>query len=395
MAVVIEFETPEGFILDDPVQGVLDSVFGLGGDDVFSDISNKSINATLNRGKSRDLDRYSAGTLTVELNNQDRSFDPNYADGPYYRQIVPRRKIRVTTDGVRQFSGVIDDWNFSYEPGGVSKAEIQATDEFTALARQLIAGTPTAQTSGARVTSILDLAAVNWPADRRDISTGSSELGAYAYDSNALEYLQLVEASEQGALFIAKDGDLTFKSSSSAAPKSDGLVTFADDGTGIPYRTVTVEYGTELLVNSVTVTSEAGSSTAQNSTSIQKYGVLAEDIDTLLDSTTQLANLANYTVAKYGEPEYRFSGIVMNLDTMTAPNLAAVLGLELGDVVLVKFTPNDLGDPISQYGQIIKLDQEIQKDRHDFVIGLASLEFTSLVLDDAVFGTLGSNSLAF
>jgi len=395
MAVVIEFETPEGFILDDPVQGVLDSVFGLGGDDVFSDISNKSINATLNRGKSRDLDRYSAGTLTVELNNQDRSFDPNYADGPYYRQIVPRRKIRVTTDGVRQFSGVIDDWNFSYEPGGVSKAEIQATDEFTALARQLIAGTPTAQTSGARVTSILDLAAVNWPADRRDISTGSSELGAYAYDSNALEYLQLVEASEQGALFIAKDGDLTFKSSSSAAPKSDGLVTFADDGTGIPYRTVTVEYGTELLVNSVTVTSEAGSSTAQNSTSIQKYGVLAEDIDTLLDSTTQLANLANYTVAKYGEPEYRFSGIVMNLDTMTAPNRAAVLGLELGNVVLVKFTPNDLGDPISQYGQIIKLDQEIQKDRHDFVIGLASLEFTSLVLDDAVFGTLGSNSLAF
>lgn len=395
MSTVVEFQSVAGFILDDPVAGVLDNPdYTLSGI-VWSDITGQMIDVVIARGKARDLDRFSSGSVTVTLNNEDRRFDPNYVDGPYYRKIVPKRGLRITTDGVRQFTGIIDDWNFSYLPGGQSKAEIVATDEFTSLARQLVDGTGTPQATGARVNAILDQAGVQWPSGARNISTGLSTLGADAIDGNALEYLQKVETSEQGALFIAKNGDLTFLDRNDAAARTTNLVTFADDDTGISYTSVAVNYGVELLANTSTVTSDAGSATASNERSITTFGIVAEDLETLVSTTGQLQNLANYVVDRYADPEYRFESVTMNLDTMTAGDKATVLGLELGDIVLVKFTPNDIGTPIQQYGEIIKLDNSVEQIRHDITIGLAALDWTFLVLDDTVFGTMGSNHLAF
>ncbi len=396
MSSVVEFGIVQGFILDDAIAGVLDNTeYTLGGV-VFQDITNRMVRASIGRGKSRDLDRYNSGTLTVELNNEDRVFDPLYTGSPFYPQVVPRKEIRVKTDNITQFVGVIDDWNFAYEPGGQSRAEIQATDDFTFLARQLLTpGTATPQTSGARVTAVLDMPSVGWPSDRRDIDAGSSTLGDDVFDGNALEYLQLVETSEQGALFMSKSGNLTFRSRLDATPTSGSLLTFADDGTGIPYTGVSVNYGTELLVNTVNVTSNAGTATAENTRSRTTYGIAEENIDTLVSTQAQLDNLADFTVQKYGDPEYRFDGITMNLDTMNAGDRADVLGIELGDVILLKFTPNGIGSPIQQYGQVINIQQDIETTRHDLRIGVASLDFTFLVLDDNVFGTMNNNSLAF
>jgi len=395
MATVVEFEISEGFILDDLIAGVLDNIVYTLGGEAYADITSSMIELSLARGKSRDLDRFSSGSLSVSLNNQARLFDPNYASGTYYGQIVPRRKIRVTTDGVRQFTGIIDDWNFDYDPGGRSKAEIVATDDFTLLARQAYSATATPELTGARVSAVLDSPGVLFPIGARNLSAGVSELGADTFDGNALEYLQKVETSEQGSLFIAKNGDLTFLDRNDATPRSSGLLTFADDGTGIPYTSVGVNYGTELLINAVTVTSDAGSSTAENSRSQTVYGVISEDLESLVDSTEQLTNLADFIVSKYGDPEYRFETISMNLDTMGAGDKADVLGIELGDIVLIKFTPNGVGDPILQYGEVIKLDHEAEQIRHDVTIGIAALDWTFLVLDDAVFGTMGNNYLGF
>jgi hypothetical protein len=180
-----------------------------------------------------------------------------------------------------------------------------------------------------------------------------------------------------------------------ATPTSGSLITFADDGTGVPYTRVSVNYGTELLFNTAEVTSDAGVATAINQTSRTQYGVSATNLDTLVSTVGQLQNLADFTVAKYKDPEYRVDAIGMNVDTLSTGNRATVLGLELGDVILLKFTPNGIGDPIEQYGQVIRLDSEITNDRHDVTIGLTSLDWTFLVLDDAVFGILDSAHLAF
>jgi len=396
MATVVEVSDVEGFILDDLVAGVLDNtVYTLGGV-TFADVSAFVRTVSVARGKNRELDRFDAGTCAVVLNNEARAFDPQYASAQFGRLVVPRREVRVSTDGVRVFTGTVDDWNFLYDPSGESNAVIQATDEFTLLARQQTrTEVATVQDSGARVTAVLDMPSVNWPADRRSISEGESILGADTIEGNALDYLHTVEASEQGQLFISRDGILTFLSRIDATPTTGSVVTFADDGTGIPFTGVAVNYGTELLVNSTTVTSAAGTGVAENTRSRTAYGVTAESIATLVNSTEQLDNLADFIVSKYADPEYRFEAISMNLDTIGGANKATVLGMEIGDVILIKFTPNNIGTPIVQYGQIIKIDNGVREDRHDVTIGVASLDFTFLVLDDTVFGKLGSNALAF
>ena len=396
MATVVEIGAVEGFILDDPVAGVLDNTTYTLGGVVFTDITDKVIDVSISRGKNRELDRFSAGALTINLNNEDRAFDPLYPSGTYSSFVIPRRDIRITTDSVRQFTGIVDDWNFRYSPDGRSRAEIVATDDFTLLARQQVtAGTATTELSGARVEAVLDQESVNWPAARRNIDEGSSTLGTDVFEGNALEYLQKVETSEQGQLFIDKTGNLTFRGRLDATPTETGLTTFADDGTGIPFTLTAVNYGTELLVNTAEVTSNAGTAIAQNARSTTAYGISAQTLDTLVNSEAQLANLANFTVSKYADPEYRFEAIRINLDTVSSGQKATVLGLEIGDVIKIIFTPNRIGTPISQFGQIIRIDNDISITEHNITIGVASLEYTFLVLNDSIFGTIDNNALAF
>ena len=397
MATVIELGAVEGFILDDPVAGVLDNtVYTLGGT-VFKDITSRVISATTSRGKNRDLDRFSSGTLNITASNEDRAFDPNYASSPYAGAIVPRREVRVTVDGVRVISTTIDDWNYGYSPDGSSRAEIVATDEFTLLARQVLtAGTATPQLSGARVSAVLDMLSVAWPDDKRSIDVGESTLGADVFSGNALQYLQKISDSEQGLLFIAKNGDLVFRDRLDATPTTASLTDFTDDGTGIPFTLTAVNYGSELLYNQAVVTSGELSAQADNDRSQIAYGVTSVELDTLVSTSAQLQNLADFLVQKYGDPEYRFETISVNLDTVGATEKATCLGLEIGDVVSITFTPNGIGDPIEQYGQIIRISHELEPLRHDMFISVSSLDWTFLVLDDAVFGKLDSNNaLAF
>jgi len=397
MATVVELGAVEGFILDDPVAGVLDNtIYTLGGT-VFKDITSRVISATTSRGKNRDLDRFSAGSLNILASNEDRAFDPNYASSPYAGAIVPRREVRVTVDGVRVISTTIDDWNYGYSPDGSSRAEIVATDDFTLLARQVLtAGTATPELSGARVSAVLDMLSVAWPEGRRSIDAGVSTLGADVFDGNALQYLQKVSDSEQGLLFIAKNGDLVFRDRLDATPTTASLTDFTDDGTGIPFTLTAVNYGSELLYNQAVVTSGELSAQAGNDRSQIAYGVTSVELDTLVSTEAQLQNLADFLVQKYGDPEYRFETISVNLDTVGVTYKATCLGLEIGDVVSITFTPNGIGDPIEQYGQIIRISHELEPSRHDMFISVASLDWTFLVLDDAVFGKLDSNNaLAF
>lgn len=397
MATVVELGAIEGFILDDPVAGVLDNTeYTLGGV-VFKDITDRVITLSTDRGKNRDLDRFNSGSLNVILNNDDRAFDPNYSSSPFAGAIVPRREVRVTVDGVRTITTTIDDWNYSYTPDGDSRAEIQATDEFTLLARQLLtAGTATPQLSGARVNAVLDMESVDWPASERTIDAGVSTLGADVFEGNALQYLQKVSDSEQGLLFIGKDGKLIFRDRLDATPTTASVTDFADDGSGIPFTLTAVNYGSELLYNQSVVTSNAGTATASNDRSQTAYGVTSVELDTLVSTQLQLQNLADFLVQKYGDPEYRFETIRVNLDTVGSANKATCLGLEIGDIINITFTPNGIGSPIQQYGQVIRINHEIETSRHDMFISVSSLDWTFLVLDDTVFGKLDSNNaLAF
>lgn len=402
MATKIEvgFELTSGdapyFRLNDPVKGKLDNAdYRLAGP-IWIDITNKVSNVNIKRGKNRELDRYSSASASIALHNEDRTFDPLNEDSPYVGNIIPRRAVRVSTSGVTQFTGVIEDWNFEYDVSGKSNAVIVAADAFTLLAQQtLTPGTAIQQTTGERIDAVLSQPTVAWPLSQRNIDTGSSVVGTDIFDGNVLSYLQLVEASEQGQLFIAKNGDIRFINGSVTITSGLSTVLFSDDGTGVPYTNAAVNYGTELLFNQVEASSAAGTAISNNTVSQEKYGITQASVNTLLAVYSSVETLSQYWVNKYGEPEYRFENLTVSLEGISGDNQADVLGLELGDIIQIKFTPNGVGSPIERYGQIINIDHLIGLDRHSITFGVGSLQYSFLVLDDTGFGILDTNALAF
>lgn len=395
MATTVEVGVIRGFVLDDPVRGVLgNTTYTLGGL-VFEDVTSRVASVSIQRGKNRDLDKYPAGTLGVQLHNEDRYFDPVVGTAI---DVVPRVPIRVLMDGTAQFYGSVNDWGFTYETAGASKVDVQASDDFVYLARQnvLAEGTPVTQSSGARVEAVLDMFTVAWPTDRRAIDTGDTTVAAVPYEGqNALEYLQLIETSEQGQLFIGKDGDLTFRAQSASAARSDNLVIFNDTGTGVPYTSVVVNYGSELLYNNVSVTGPTGTAVASNTLSEQTYGISSIGLNTLLSSDQQLQDLADFYVSKYGEPQLRFETLTVNVDSLSASHRAQVLGMELGDVARIIFTPNGTGAAVDRYAQLIRISHTVTPSRHDITFSFDSLDFSPLVLDDSAFGKLDFDRLGF
>ncbi len=393
MATTVEIGTIRGFVLDSPEQGVLDTNT-LGGLE-FVDVTDRLASVSIQRGKNRDLERYSAGSLDVTFNNEDRFFDPVYGTAI---DLVPRVPIQVKMDGTAQFYGSVNDWNFAYSTGGKSNANVTATDDFQFLANRPIdaSGSAVSQTTGARVEAVLDMLTVDWPADRRDIDTGDITLDAGLFEGqNSLEYLQLVEQTEQGQLFIAKNGDLTFRSQEASAPSSSDLVAFADTGSGIPFVNAAIDYGSELMANRAVVTSPSGTAIATDDLSILNYGIIERTYSVLNASQAVLDDIAEYIVQLYADPKLRFSSITVNLDSLNASDRADVLGLEISDVVSVSFTPNQVGSAIERFGQVIRISHSESPGRHDVTFGLNSLEFAPFVLDDAQFGKLDTGRLGF
>lgn len=408
MAVKVEIgfdltESPIGpfFTLDDPVAGVLDNTDWTLAGTIFYDITEFVQSVTSSRGKSRLLDKFQAGSLTVVLDNTGRQFDPTYEASPFFGNIIPRREIRISVDDVFQFFGVVDDWNLDYEPQGKQTATILASDGFTRLTNQTLSGgLQSVQQSGERVNAILSDPGVDWPTDKRDIDTGATEVGADTIDAgeNALTYLQLVEQSEPGRLFMGKDGDIVFRDRT-VAPTSTDTPLLADDGTGINFQIVSVEYGSELLFNEININSviTGGTATAIDTDSQTNYGIITLNREGLLINNDSVAQqFAEFYANKYSEPEFRFRQVDVVLDELSAENKATILDLELGDVVQIKFTPGEVGDPIDRFAEIIQIDNNILPTRHVVRFGFATLDNAGLVLNDAVFGKLDSgNALAF
>ena len=142
-------------------------------------------------------------TGTANASTSTISYYETGTGGPYFGQILPRKQIVIDRDSETIYTGLIEDWNFNYDVSGQSLAEVSASDGFTLVANQTrTAGTATAQATGARVAAVLT--EIGWPLTQRNISVGQATLDAdvVAADENALNYLQKVETSEPGALFI-------------------------------------------------------------------------------------------------------------------------------------------------------------------------------------------------
>lgn len=384
------------FRLNDDVAGRLDNTdYRLGGT-IFYDVTDRVRTISTSRGKPRRFTSFPAGNAVIDLNNHDRAFDPLYVDSPFYGNIIPRREVRISSGTAIIFTGWVDDWNLSYTPDGNSLADASILDATTILSNQTIsAGTPTPELTGTRINTILNDPGVNWAGDLRAIDSGTVNVGNQEITAatNALTYLQKVAQTEAGLLFISKDGKVTFRNRKQF-PSSADLVVF-DQADGIPYSAIGIVYGSELLFNEVTIANVGGgTAVATDEASVGNYGKRElVQTDLLGQTDLQSVELALYYGDLYSAPEYRVETLEIDTHKLSEAKQYQMLGLEIGSVCKVTFTPNNIGDPIEKYVQVLRIDHAITPAFHRTTLGFQEIKYLALVLDDAVFGKLDVASL--
>ena len=400
--VLVGFQTTVGFgepfQLDNATFGLLDT--GTLGGLAFADLTNLVEFVSISRGRNRELDQFNAGTATVTFDNATRILDPLNDDSIYYPFVLPRSPIQILANGVPIYTGLVVDWNLDYDISNQDKMYANCSDVFTVLANQSMeAFTPSAQISSARVSAVLDRPEIQYQG-ARDIGTGSSTLGAFAVaeNTNVLNYLQLVTKSEQGYIYIAADGTLTYKGRTQVLnPIADAE--FTADGTGINYQTLINEFGDELLYNDIVTESPAGgpfnATDAQSQALYQSQQYAATD---LLNSTaSEVEALGNYLLGKYRNPVLRFTGVTTQLAALSTAQQNAVLALDLTDIATVEKT-YVTGTPTSVTQTLIVSGVRHTITPQNHIIGF-SFESTDgnqyLTLDDPIFGTLDNNLLSF
>ena len=400
--VLVGFQTTTGFgqpfQLDDAVFGKLNT--GTLGGLAYADLTSLVLSVNIKRGRNRQLDQFNAGTAQVVFNNNSRILDPLNTASVYYPYVLPRSPIIIYANGTPIYTGFVEDWDLDYQNANQGRMFARCVDAFGTLAnQQLNAFTPSAETSGVRVSTVLDRPEIAYQG-ARSIGTGTSTLGAYAVsqDTSCLGYLQQVNTSEQGYLYTAADGTLTFKGRSSVLNPVSGA-SFTTNGTGIPYMSLVNQYGSELLYNYIVTQSPAGAAqTNSDSTSIALYQTQNYNVLNLLNSTTTEVNgLGAYLLGKYRNPVVRFTGISCELAALTSAQWSSIFAIDLTSIVTVQ-KDYSTGTPTTESQTLITSGIE-----HRIVPGshIVSYTFEStdgnqyLTLNDAIFGTLDNNLLSF
>jgi hypothetical protein len=175
------------------------------GTPVWENVSRWVKSFDFSRGTNHELDQPQTATGKVVFNNEDRRFDPTYAAGPYFPNILPMRRLRIRGSfGGTTYDecyGYAEDWLQDYpDDGTIQQVTVPFSDGFLWLALPSAEGSYAEELSGTRVANIL--AAAAWPSST-DVITFDN-LGSSANPDVA--------------------GSGTTLSNSSWAPPSSGLI---------------------------------------------------------------------------------------------------------------------------------------------------------------------------
>jgi hypothetical protein len=283
---------------------------------------------------------------------------------------------------------------------------MQASDGLSGLTQNNLPEVfPDVELSGARVERILDLPEVAWPTDKRSIDTGNSFMSDtdISEGTQAVSYLQLVATSEAGEVFVSKDGDFVFKARNSAPGVID--LYFTDEAsisgyTTVPFADLGVVYGNEELYNRVVLTNNfplfPEEATAEDAESQLIYGARSYTINGLLNNEpSDLQFLADFLLARFKEPQYRFSSLSVVMDILSESQQNEVLDLEIGDIVQVRFTPSGIPPAIEQFVRVIGISHDWSNNEKRINLALERLDFSLFILDDPTLGILDEDRLSF
>jgi hypothetical protein len=350
----------------------------------------------LTRGRQRDLDVFEAGSAAITLDNLDRYLDPSYTAGPYYGQLKPMRRLRLSAvyEGVDYplFAGYVDGFRCQWPASGKDAVvPLRALDGLRVLGlNEIPAGTVfSEELSSERIDAILDATGwttgAAWVLDSgtnsqldsttilapvtgdRVILAGDSTVQAetLADATNALQYAQSVERAEGGRLFVNAEGAVCFYNRHYllGPDQQTSRWTFADesDPTGLPYHDLETAYDDGDLYNAVTVERRGGTAqAAEDATSKLEYFRRAtSETDLLITTDDEAADRAAWLLSRRKDSGYRVKAITIRPqrdDRLWVPCLSA----EIGDRITVSRLPQGVGSAWTEDYRIERIEWTIQ-----------------------------------
>ena len=404
----------DAFLLDDPVAGVLDNTqYVLDGTTNFADVTTGINSVNVKRGRRDVGDQFSAGTMTFNMLDTTGIFNPFDTLSPFYDPataqpgLAPMRRVRLarySSTNVKEylFNGFVVNYDYNFALGGLDTVTVYCADDFYLLAQTFLAEfNPSEELTSTRLTAVLDLPEVDFPIGQRNISTGTQTLGGasaftVAEGTNTLDYCNQINLAEQGRLFMARDGDLTFQpriGNTLSQPVAD----FHDDNTNIPYDSVGITFEADQVVNRAAVAIRGGTQeVAENLASQAKYFIQTTSItDSLLHSDPAALALANYLLEP--EPEARYTSLGTNLNKLTTTQRDTVAIIDIGDTISIEKSFAS-GTGTTQLAQ----ELAVEGVEHTITVsgGHSVMYFTSpttivyeLIISDPVFGIIDADNV--
>jgi hypothetical protein len=405
----------DAFVLDDAVKGVLNNTtYVLDGTTEFADVMDSTISINVRRGRRDVGDQFSAGTMTFTIQDVDGIFNPFDQNSPYYDTaeskpgLAPLRAVRLirysSTDVPESlFSGYVVNYDYNFALGGLDTVTVYCADQFYLLAQTYLNQlNVSAETSGERIETVLDLPEVDFPAGSRSIATGTVNLGhdsAYTVSAgtNVLQYItQINETAEFGRVFMSRAGVFTFQDRIGAT-LSAAVAEFKDDGTGYKYDGVGISFEADSVINRSVLTALDGkTATATDAGSIATYFIQTSSItNSLLHVQGEIDTAASYLLNP--EPEARYTSVATKFLMLTTAQKDTLATVDIGDTISIEKTfPSGAGT--TQLAQ--ELSVEGIEHRLDFSTGHSVLYSTApttivfeLILDDAVYGTIDTTNV--
>jgi hypothetical protein len=351
------------------------------------DITHEVYSVDVSRGRNRELDEINAGTARIRVRNFLGNFNPYFlSDDDYllmesgdfvlkedagrivleslggggdYGVMSPGRRVTVFDGATCVFTGFVEDFDFEWsEANTVRDGVLICADGLAKFARQrFLEWTTTAnQTTGARLAAVMTRPEVDdlWATLLFDTGVSQLQSDLVTHGSNVLNYCQLVNKAEQGRFYVSGFGTLVFQDRASVALGTP-VVDFQDDATGqdadvIPFSTVEVTFGSELLYTKVSVDIIGGEAqTADDVTAQANFGIRHLVLSQMLNNSNgEAADMAEYLLDRFKEPEAVVSGIRVPLERLSSANRTTVAGIEISDAVSVNWTPTPGLGAVSQ-----------------------------------------------
>jgi hypothetical protein len=372
----------------------------VGGIDVitsgYNAITSSAELVTIRRGRfSQVTDVIDAGDMTVQVLNLDRKFDPTYTLSPYYGRVRPGLGIRVratapTFDAKSLMTGQADELGFEYDVSGRSVTIFRATDALGQLgAAEFDDWTNTAVSVPTKLLAICSRSEVAFPTTKTSFGAGVETLQSDSVSgSNVLNYMQLIAQSEIGYLWADADNTLTYRNRTVAGT----VASSATFGTGgIAYQTIAAKYG-EFLFSRVGVDREGGTKQTAQVSNLATWQAANGSPRTLsltgllLDSDAQSLALAQYLLNQYSTPTWQVSEVGVELAPLSNADTNTMLSLDIGSIVTVNFTPNDIAPAITQKCLVQGVQHEIVPGSHRMTLSLIAAPIALFVVGTSLVG---------